>query len=89
MSIENYMLSTACELPGYRIIKNVGMDRGIVVRSRSIFGTIGGGPQTLSRKRFQSSRAERAGPVVGQDVLRNPKSLRDAGGWKTAAIAAA
>ncbi len=41
------MLTTAFELPGYRIKSNVGMSRGIVVRSRSIIGTIGGGLQTI------------------------------------------
>lgn len=41
------MMTTAFELPGYRIVRNIGMARGIVVRSRSIFGTIGGGLQTL------------------------------------------
>lgn len=41
------MITTALELPGYRIVKNVGVSRGIVVRSRSIIGTIGGGLQTI------------------------------------------
>jgi uncharacterized protein YbjQ (UPF0145 family) len=41
------MTTTAFELPGYRIVRNVGMVRGIVVRSRSIIGTIGGGLQTI------------------------------------------
>lgn len=46
-TIEHPMITTAFEMPGYRIVKNIGMARGIVVRSRSIFGTIGGGLQTL------------------------------------------
>ena len=41
------MMTTAFELPEHRIVKNLGMSRGIIVRSRSIFGTIGGGLQTL------------------------------------------
>lgn len=41
------MMTTAFELPGHRIVKNLGMVRGVIVRSRSIFGTIGGGLQTL------------------------------------------
>ncbi|RJQ35028.1 YbjQ family protein [Candidatus Parcubacteria bacterium] len=41
------MITTAFELPGYRIVKNLGMSRGIIVRSRSIIGTIGGGLQTI------------------------------------------
>ncbi|QEE31227.1 YbjQ family protein [Terriglobus albidus] len=41
------MVTTAFELPGYRIVRNVGVVRGILVRSRSIFGSIGAGLQTL------------------------------------------
>ena len=41
------MTTTAFTLDGYRITKNLGIVRGIVVRSRSIFGTIGGSLQTL------------------------------------------
>ena len=42
------MPTTAFELPGYRISSNLGVVRGITVRSRSIFGTIGGALQTLA-----------------------------------------
>ncbi|HEY5213588.1 MAG TPA: YbjQ family protein [Acidobacteriaceae bacterium] len=41
------MVTTAFELPGYRIVQNFGVVRGIVVRSRSVFGTIGASLQTL------------------------------------------
>jgi uncharacterized protein YbjQ (UPF0145 family) len=41
------MVTTAFELDGYRIVRSLGVVRGIVVRSRSIFGTIGAGLQTL------------------------------------------
>src|SRR5436190_19788941 len=41
------MVTTAFELPGYRITENLGIVRGIVVRSRSIVGNIGAGLQTL------------------------------------------
>ena len=41
------MVTTAFELDGYRIVRNLGVVRGIVVRSRSVFGTIGAGLQTL------------------------------------------
>jgi len=41
------MTSTTFDVPGYRIVRSVGVVRGIVVRSRSIFGTIGGSLQTL------------------------------------------
>jgi uncharacterized protein YbjQ (UPF0145 family) len=41
------MVTTANELPGYRVVRNLGVVRGIVVRSRSIFGTLGAGLQTI------------------------------------------
>ncbi len=40
-------ITTAFELPNKKIVKNFGLVRGITVRSRSIFGTIGGGLQTI------------------------------------------
>ena len=41
------MVTTGVELDNYRIVTNFGVARGIIVRSRSIFGTIGAGLQTL------------------------------------------
>jgi uncharacterized protein YbjQ (UPF0145 family) len=41
------MVTMAFELNGYRIDETLGVVRGIVVRSRSVFGTIGAGLQTL------------------------------------------
>src|SRR4029078_6310030 len=41
------MVTTALELPGHRIVRNLGIVRGIVVRSRSLVGTIGASLQTL------------------------------------------
>jgi uncharacterized protein YbjQ (UPF0145 family) len=41
------MTTTAFEINGFRIVKTFGVVRGIIVRSRSIFGTIGAGLQTL------------------------------------------
>jgi len=46
-NIDLNFVTTTFELPGHRIIKNVGVVRGIVVRSRSIVGAIGAGLQTL------------------------------------------
>jgi uncharacterized protein YbjQ (UPF0145 family) len=46
-NIDLNFVTTAFELPGHRIVKNVGVVRGIVVRSRSIVGAIGAGLQTL------------------------------------------
>ena len=41
------MVTTAFELDNYRIVRTFGVVRGITVRSRSVFGTIGAGLQTL------------------------------------------
>ena len=45
--MEKNNITTAFELKGYRISKNLGVIRGITVRSRSVFGNIGAGFQTL------------------------------------------
>jgi uncharacterized protein YbjQ (UPF0145 family) len=47
LSINPHLVTTAFELPGYRVVQNFGVVRGIVVRSRSIVGSIGAGLQTL------------------------------------------
>ncbi len=41
------MTTTAFTIDGYRIVETLGVVRGITVRSRSIFGTIGASLQTL------------------------------------------
>jgi len=41
------MVTTAFELPNYRVVQNLGVVRGIVVRSRNIFATIGASLQTV------------------------------------------
>jgi len=45
--MDQSMTTTAFTLDGYRIVKNLGVVRGITVRSRSILGTLGGTFQTL------------------------------------------
>ncbi len=41
------MVTTSNDLPGYRVVRQLGLVRGVVVRSRSILGTIGAGLQTI------------------------------------------
>ena len=41
------LTTTAFSLDGHKVIKNFGLVRGITVRSRSIFGTLGGTLQTI------------------------------------------
>src|SRR5580692_2579804 len=45
--VPEHMATTAFTLDGYKIVRNLGIVRGIVVRSRSVLGTIGAGLQTL------------------------------------------
>ena len=45
--VPHEFVTTAFELPGFRIKRNLGIVRGIVVRSRSIVGTIGASLQTI------------------------------------------
>jgi uncharacterized protein YbjQ (UPF0145 family) len=45
--IPSNMTTTGFDVPGFRIVDNLGVVRGVVVRSRSVFGTIGAGLQSL------------------------------------------
>jgi uncharacterized protein YbjQ (UPF0145 family) len=45
--IDPTMITTSVELEGFRIVRNLGVVRGITVRSRSVLGNIAGGLQTI------------------------------------------
>jgi uncharacterized protein YbjQ (UPF0145 family) len=45
--MDNTMITTSLDLAGYKVTKNLGVVRGIVVRSRSIVGNIIGGIHSL------------------------------------------
>jgi uncharacterized protein YbjQ (UPF0145 family) len=47
MSLTHPLTTTTFELPGYRVARSLGVVRGIVVRSRSVFGNLAAGVQTL------------------------------------------
>ena len=47
MAIDTLFITTAFELPGQRIVRNLGIVRGIIVRSRSIVGNFGAAIQSL------------------------------------------
>ena len=47
VSVNPGMVTTAFELPGYRVVTSLGLVRGITVRSRNIFGTLGASLQTI------------------------------------------
>ena len=46
-NLDPSMVTTALELPGYKIVRSLGVVRGIIVRSRNVFATLGAGLQTL------------------------------------------
>src|SRR3984893_15104160 len=46
-SVSHQMVTTALELPNYRVVQNLGVVRGIVVRPRSVFATLGATLQTI------------------------------------------
>ena len=46
-SVDSRLVTTAFDLPGYRTLENLGLVRGIIVRSRSIVGNIGAALQTI------------------------------------------
>jgi uncharacterized protein YbjQ (UPF0145 family) len=46
-SVSHQMVTTAFKLPNYNIVQNLGVVRGIVVRSRNIFATLGATVQTI------------------------------------------
>lgn len=45
--VAHHMVTTAFEIDGYRIVRNLGVVRGIIVRSRSLLGTLGASLQTI------------------------------------------
>jgi uncharacterized protein YbjQ (UPF0145 family) len=47
-AVERHMVTTAFELEGFRVVRSLGVVRGITVRSRSILGTMGAALQTLA-----------------------------------------
>ena len=47
VSVNPGMVTTAFELPGYKIVKSFGVVRGVTVRSRSILGTLGASLETI------------------------------------------
>jgi uncharacterized protein YbjQ (UPF0145 family) len=45
--VAHNMVTTQFELDGFKVVRTLGVVRGIIVRSRSIFGTIGASLQTI------------------------------------------
>jgi uncharacterized protein YbjQ (UPF0145 family) len=47
IDMDHSLVTTNIQLDGYRVVKNLGVVRGIIVRSRSVIGNIGAGIQIL------------------------------------------
>ena len=45
--LDSTMVTTGLEIPGYRIVRNFGIVRGLIVRSRSVIGNLGAALQTI------------------------------------------
>jgi uncharacterized protein YbjQ (UPF0145 family) len=76
------MTTTAFTVDGYRIVKSFGVVRGITVRSRSVFGTIGaslqtlvGGNITLFSELCEQTRAEAFEMMVNHAVERGANAV--------------
>ena len=61
-SVPHEMTTTGFDLPGYQVVHSLGVVRGVVVRSRSVIGTLGGKLQTIFGGNISAftSLAERA-----------------------------
>ena len=75
--MEHKKTTTAFEIPGYTVTKNLGVVRGIIVRSRSIFGNIGAGLQTLlgGNITILSELCEKTREDAYNSMMQNAESL--------------
>jgi len=71
------MVTTAPELPGHRIARNLGIVRGITVRSRSVVGNFLGGLQTLfgGNITIYTELCEQARLETYRDMVRHARQL--------------
>jgi uncharacterized protein YbjQ (UPF0145 family) len=77
MAIFSDKVTTAFELPGHRVVLNLGLVRGIVVRSRSLVGSIGAALQTLlgGNITLYTQLCERARDDAYELMLRHAREL--------------
>jgi len=77
MAIFSDKVTTAFELPGQRVVQNFGIVRGIIVRSRSIVGSIGAALQTLfgGNITLYTQLCERARDDAYQLMLRHAREM--------------
>jgi uncharacterized protein YbjQ (UPF0145 family) len=77
MAIFSDKVTTAFEMPGHRVVVNLGVVRGIIVRSRSLVGSIGAGLQTLfgGNITLYTQLCERARDDAYELMLRHAREL--------------
>ena len=76
-TLNDGMVTTAQELPGYRIVRSLGLVRGITVRSRSIVGNFFGGLQSLfgGNITIYTELCEQARDETYRDMVRHARVL--------------
>ncbi len=72
------MVTTALELPGYRVVESFGIVRGIIVRSRSVVGNFLGGIQSLfgGDITIYTSLCEQARQDTYRDMVKHARQKR-------------
>ena len=77
MAILRDKVTTAFEIPGQRVVRNLGIVRGIVVRSRSIVGSLGASLQTLfgGNITLYTQLCERARDEASELMLRHAREM--------------
>jgi uncharacterized protein YbjQ (UPF0145 family) len=73
--LDDSMVTTALDLPGFLVVRNLGIVRGITVRSRSVVGNFFGGLQTLlgGNITIYSELCERARQDTYRDMLQHAR----------------
>jgi len=74
---ESILLTTSTSLEGYKVVKQLGLVRGITVRSRSIFGNMLGGLISLAggRNSVYTQLCERTREDALQLMIQQGKEL--------------
>jgi len=75
--MEHKMVSTTFEITGYKIIENLGMTRGVTVRSRDVFTQIGAGFRSLAGGKIDEyvQLCEDAREEAYQELLKHAESI--------------
>ncbi|MFZ7116067.1 MAG: YbjQ family protein [Bacteroidota bacterium] len=71
------MITTSTSLEGYRVVKQLGLVRGITVRSRSVLGNLAGGFMTIfgGRSTIYTELCEKTREEALQLMIKNGKEI--------------